>query len=142
MRSREASPALLHAACCHEYHSDSPGVPPAGLCSGPGARCAGPLPPPHHAGCFSLVCTHREQGRNGTFNGVTYCHVFNPEQFVPEHRFPGLLEQLLSPAGSPLAASQPGTCHGSHAATCPCSSQEIAGQTVFRHKSAPASATP
>src|SRR6266849_23955 len=26
---------------------------------------------------------------------VTYCHVFNPEQFMPEHRFPGLLERLL-----------------------------------------------
>jgi len=34
MRSREAAPALLHAACCHEHRYSSPGVPPAGLCLG------------------------------------------------------------------------------------------------------------
>src|SRR6266496_2114182 len=41
------------------------------------------------------VHTHREQGRHCTLNNVTYCHVFNPEQFLPEHCFPGLLEELL-----------------------------------------------
>src|SRR6266849_2316365 len=34
MRSRGASPALLHAACCHEHRYSTPNVPPAGLCSG------------------------------------------------------------------------------------------------------------
>src|SRR6266699_7019442 len=34
MRSREAPPAFLHAACCHEHRDSTPGVPPAGLCSG------------------------------------------------------------------------------------------------------------
>ena len=28
-------------------------------------------------------------------NSVTYCHVFNVEQVLPEHCFPGLLEELL-----------------------------------------------
>jgi len=34
MRSREAAPALLHAACCHEHRDSTPGMPPADLCSG------------------------------------------------------------------------------------------------------------
>jgi len=55
---------------------------------------------------------------------------------MPPGRAPSLL------ARSPLASSQPGTRHESHAVTCPCSSPKIADQMGLRHKSGPASATP
>ncbi len=84
--------------------------------------------------------------RTGVQVHAQQCHVLSRIQCgtVPARaslpRPPG---RALSPlAESPLASSQPGTCSESHAATCPCSFQEIAGQTAFGHTSAPASARP
>ncbi len=84
--------------------------------------------------------------RTGSQVHAQQCHVLSRIQLgtVPARaslpRPPGTAPSPL--AGSPLASSHPGTCHESHAATCPCSSPEIAGQRGFRHKSVPASATP
>src|SRR6266571_4181148 len=55
MRSREASPAFLHAACCHEHRDSTPTCLRRASAQAPGARCAEPPPPLHCLGHCSFV---------------------------------------------------------------------------------------
>ena len=142
MRSREAAPALLYAACCHEHHSSTPNMPPAGLCSSSWCQVCWTTSATPPCRVF-LMSIHPQRTESPLL--VQRCHVLSRIQLgtVPARaslkRPPGTAPSPL--AGSPLAASHPGTSHGRPAVTCPCSSPEIAGQTAFRHTRAPASAT-